>query len=1049
MLPLAQEPQSRSVRFSCAAALTYDDWPTRPNVAQNTVHVQQPPPTDGPAKLQFNIDPSQTNKQGRASWISGYSGGSSRHLCILPLDRAVAGVESRLDQVLAGDPNLVGQQGLQPSGVSTNPALVKVTPPVATATPPPVASATPPPTSGRMTMQERLAMAMARGGNNRSVSPALGKVIERTTSPSPSSSPAPSARKEEAQKDDGEVKEEAPRMSEDVNIEENEATVEAPKPTEESASVTAEALPSTEPVVEEQKQAEPEPPYTNGVDTPAEPKPLDPTPRKSTDTPRASLESQPRPSIDAKPRLSTDSRPRVSLDATLPVASTVADPTTFILPQGLDELEAVISQLREDLAVCETRRAEETAAASERIDSLEEKLKYLSKESADEARKRVQAGGASALEKELAKRDERIALLLAEGQQLSKTELKHMNNIKRLRAKTQEEEKTTAEAKRKQEKAEKEAADLREKTKKAVDAERRANERLKAMAKMEVDNESLKRERDILQISTSDLKLQLAKAVARADDAESRVQTEALEAERKTTAELRDKLEKTQNDALAEKERYKNEVWTLQSKLERDGDRAKAVKLELENEISILETKLEVMRTHAEEASIGTSGHIHAKLLRQIETLQSQYAVASENWQGIEASLMSRLTAVEKERDDLTRKEGDVRKKAREINQKVKRLESDLESANLKIQDLESSLTTQLTLCDDLRKQITIHEDSKTQLTKKFDDERALWQREIRELRDSLRNTTPMTLPNDDIALRPKSRPGSILEAEGAIRPNSPNPRPRKQSFGSDVNPPYISKRMSRTESGDRLNEAGANRRLTLPEAARAYPQPSPWGATTPRLDSLSGYSGGGSGGISRQNSLFGGFGGLGMGISMGTSPSTPSLHASSVMSPGGGGTPGAIGEYDSESVFEGNANGGLASPGSHEGRNGALIGDMLSVSTVAAGPSVQLVERMSAAVRRLESEMASSREELLRMAAQRDEARAEVVELMTEVEEKRGLDTRVQALEAALTEKETLHEATLVMLGEKSEEVEELRNDVADLKQMYRDLIMSQTTTA
>ncbi|KAK6344494.1 hypothetical protein TWF696_008129 [Orbilia brochopaga] len=1031
------------------------------------------------------------------------------------LQRAVAGVESRLDQVLAGDPNLVDrtdQQKLPSSAPSTSPALVtddfaiiqatvpqapaeaKATPPPVTATPPaPVASPTPPPTSGRMTMQERLAMAMARGGSTRSSSPALGKAVERTVSPSPSQSPAPSVRKEEVKKDDGEVKEDAPRKSEDAarkvedaarksedkvrrsedtvrKSEDNNAkekeTAESLKPTEETHLDIVEAASSAEPVVEEQKLSEPEPPTTNGVSTPAEPKPdeskpveskpvepkpveskpAEPTPRQSVDTSRRSLESQPRPSIDAKPRLSTDSRPRISLDAPPPASSTVTAPTTSTSPPSAEELEATISQLREDLAICETRRAEESAAASERIDSLEEKLKYLSKESAEEARKRIQAGGASALEKELAKRDERIALLLEEGQQLSKTELKHMNNIKRLRAKTQEEEKATAEAKRKQEKAEKEAADLREKTKKAVETEKRANERLKAMARMEVDNESLKRERDILQISASDLKLQLAKAVARAEDAESRVQTEALEAERKITAELREKLEKTQNDALAEKERYKNEVWNLQSKLERDGDRAKAVKLELENEISILETKLEVMRTHAEEASTGTSGHIHAKLLRQIETLQSQYAVASENWQGIEASLMSRLTAVEKERDDLTRKEGDVRKKAREINQKVKRLESDLESANLKIQDLESSLTTQLTLCDDLRKQLTLHEDSKTQLTKKFDDERALWQREIRELRDSLRNTATSTPANDDIVLRPKSRPGSILEAEGAIRPISPNPRPRKQSFGSDMNAPYPAKRMSRTESGDRLNETSAHRRLILPEAARGYPQPSSWGPTTPRLDSLSGYSGG-SGTISRQNSLFGSFGGLGMGITMGTSPSTPSLHASSIMSPGGTGG-GATGEDDSESIFEGtNANGGLASPGSHEGQNGAHIGDMLSVSTVAAGPSVQLVERMSAAVRRLESEMASSREELARMAAQRDEARAEVVGLMTEVEEKRDLDARVQALEAALAEKETLHEATLEMLGEKSEEVEELRNDVADLKQMYRDLIMSQTT--
>lgn len=116
--------------------------------------------------------------------------------------------------------------------------------------------------------------------------------------------------------------------------------------------------------------------------------------------------------------------------------------------------------------------------------------------------------------------------------------------------------------------------------------------------------------------------------------------------------------------------------------------------------------------------------------------------------------------------------------------------------------------------------------------------------------------------------------------------------------------------------------------------------------------------------------------------------------------------------------------------------------GDMVSVSTVAAGPSVQLVERMSATVRRLESEMVAAREEVAAMARGRDEARAEVVELVRELEEKRGCGERVGVLEAEVAVLRRREETALVMLGEKSEEVEELRADVEDLKQMYRDLV-------
>ncbi len=64
---------------------------------------------------------------------------------------------------------------------------------------------------------------------------------------------------------------------------------------------------------------------------------------------------------------------------------------------------------------------------------------------------------------------------------------------------------------------------------------------------------------------------------------------------------------------------------------------------------------------------MGPSGDGQAKLIRQLETLQNQYAVSSENWQRIEESLMARVTSLEKERDELSKKENDVRQKARKL----------------------------------------------------------------------------------------------------------------------------------------------------------------------------------------------------------------------------------------------------------------------------------------------------------------------------------------------------------------------------------------------
>lgn len=118
------------------------------------------------------------------------------------------------------------------------------------------------------------------------------------------------------------------------------------------------------------------------------------------------------------------------------------------------------------------------------------------------------------------------------------------------------------------------------------------------------------------------------------------------------------------------------------------------------------------------------------------------------------------------------------------------------------------------------------------------------------------------------------------------------------------------------------------------------------------------------------------------------------------------------------------------------------MMQDVVSVSTVGAGPSVQLVERMSAAVRRLESERVAAKEELARISAQRDEARAEIVALIKEVESGKTASKKVEDLEREVTEINERYQTTLEMLGEKSELVEELRADVEDVKAMYRDLV-------
>jgi chromosome segregation ATPase len=112
------------------------------------------------------------------------------------------------------------------------------------------------------------------------------------------------------------------------------------------------------------------------------------------------------------------------------------------------------------------------------------------------------------------------------------------------------------------------------------------------------------------------------------------------------------------------------------------------------------------------------------------------------------------------------------------------------------------------------------------------------------------------------------------------------------------------------------------------------------------------------------------------------------------------------------------------------------------SISTITAGPSVQLVERMSAAIRRLESEKMAAKDELDRVSSQRNEARGEIAALMREVERGKVAGNRVTELEAEVAAINSRYQTTLEMLGEKSELVDELKADVEDVKSMYRDLI-------
>jgi len=324
------------------------------------------------------------------------------------------------------------------------------------------------------------------------------------------------------------------------------------------------------------------------------------------------------------------------------------------------------ARLVEDNAA-DSQRQEEIHGYIERIDALQSKLKYLANEAAESAKNAAATASPGSVKKQLLEKDEKIALLLEEGQKLSKSEMDHRIALKKLRQQLSENIKVQTEMKKKTEKLERDLHSSEARAKRAEGAEKRANESLSSQTKVAKDLEAVTNERNALNQTVQEMKGQLSRAVARAEAAESKATSDALEKEKSRANELDEELSTLKIEHDISQGKSKKEISELKERIDQERERAGMLEAELKGEQSVLESKMESLRSRAEEASSGATGETQAKLLRQIETLQTQYSVASENWHALEGSLLARLANVEKERDDVSRREADLRKKIREL----------------------------------------------------------------------------------------------------------------------------------------------------------------------------------------------------------------------------------------------------------------------------------------------------------------------------------------------------------------------------------------------
>lgn len=321
-----------------------------------------------------------------------------------------------------------------------------------------------------------------------------------------------------------------------------------------------------------------------------------------------------------------------------------------------------IRSVEAKLAEVELLGREERYTHVERVDALEAKLKFLTREMTESAQRSAASATTATVEKQLAEKDEKIALLMGEGQILATTEHKHRSIIKKLRLEAAERDKSLA--------------GLREENGKLM-AQLKSLKTSEASEKLlRSETETLRAKYNSLQETSSRLALECS---AKGDtikhlERELEKSSYTLSSDGAQVAELSEdggnrivELNELITELRAEHKRAAEKAHVQTIELRKKADKATEQSRQMKTELQTLEGKLEAMRVIAEEASSNAAGDAQAKFLRQIETLQSQYATACENWQGIETTLTSRIAILEKERDETTQKEASMRRKARDL----------------------------------------------------------------------------------------------------------------------------------------------------------------------------------------------------------------------------------------------------------------------------------------------------------------------------------------------------------------------------------------------
>lgn len=245
------------------------------------------------------------------------------------------------------------------------------------------------------------------------------------------------------------------------------------------------------------------------------------------------------------------------------------------------------------------------------------------------------------LKKQLTSKDEKIHGLLQEGEKLSKVELRHSTTIKKLRSEKTEADKTIVDLTKKLEKVNADLLQASQKGTKQTETEKRLQESVKLLSDLTEQQtkhiNKLESEKLASQKKHTDTEVALKKALDATEEERAKAKLDAeqesaaaLEKEIKANDRLHKELTKIKESAESLETRLRKEVRELQIALQTVEEHAGAREDGLRQEVADLQSRLQQSDYKMDDMSTSVD-EATAPLLRQIEQLQTQHAMAIRN----------------------------------------------------------------------------------------------------------------------------------------------------------------------------------------------------------------------------------------------------------------------------------------------------------------------------------------------------------------------------------------------------------------------------------